>query len=772
MLTNAYIKNMKKLLLSLFAGIALISWQNVEAADPVTIAVPDAAAFANWTVIDANASTSANTWTYNDADAVYTEDKTNAADDWLISPAVTLLGGHKYTISSYVKNGSSYSSDSHNIVITAGTAATVEAQTTTIASSTAFKTRYYTNLDGTFTPETDGNYYLAIHEQSKSYQGNMYFQKFVVTDVTPVPLTIPYSETFDAKEDFETFTLLDPLGAGRVWMYNTTNKCAQYWGGTAPVDTWLVTPQLIMEAGKTYKLTFKTGLESATSSKEYKDLYVYLGNEASVDAMTQQLFYENIQSALMEEKTVYFSVPKDGNWNIGFRCYGATTYNAIYVDNIAVVENAKLPGDVTDLTATAGADGAMKVDVAFTLPSADIAGSTLAADDVLGWEIFRGEEKVSEGVDAAPGSAVTYIDNVTDAGKYTYNVKVSLAGSYGNTATATSGWVGYDTPKAPADVTLASVDEHPQISFSPVTAEGANGGLVDVASVRYTVVRDNDGIVIAMDTEETTVIDNTDLPLANYSYTVYAKAGNLQSEAAQSNKMVFGDALQVPFSIDLSTDDATLWTTLDADGNGFGWSYNTSKGYYENTSMKSPKKDYLFTPPFKTIESKLRLTYTVVGYSYRYSDEYKVVFSTATDAETAETAEVIETVEANGVKSAMMVSRTVEFTTLKAGKFYIGFCDVSTDPWGLSIGSVKLEMLEDLSGVQSVEATGGLSYSAQVGALMVGDKAQLTVYSLTGAIVMSDNAESSLSVATLPTGVYVAKAVFADGNVKTLKFAK
>lgn len=763
--------DMNKTLLYAMSLIALISWQTVRAADVVTIDIPDEASFAKWTVIDANASSSPNTWTYNDGDAVYTQDTKNAANDWLISPAVTLVGGQEYKLTAYVKNGSTFSSDKHNFDITVGAAATIEGQTTTILSVTSFTTKTYTANHGTFTPPTDGEYYFAIHEKSSSYQGDFYFQKFELQAKVAPKYTIPYSESFSSSDKFDEFTLLNPLNETKTWTYYSSKGYAQYWGGTAPVDQWLVTPALIMEAGKSYKLTFKTGLESGGSSN-YKDLYVYLGNAATTEALNRQLFYENIQSAIMTEKSAYLSVPESGDWYIGFRCYGNTSYNAVFLDDIVVEEVVSLPGEVTDLSAVAGADGAMMVNVNFKLPTIDMAGNMLAEDALLGYEIYRGEEKISEGSSCAPGSAIAFVDNVTETGKYTYSVRVSLSDNWNNKATVESGWVGVDTPQAPANVTLSDVDGKPQISFSPITSEGVNGGYVDASKARYTVVRDNDNLVVAADTEDTTMIDNTKLSLANYSYSVYAKVGDMQSAAAQSNKLVFGDALQVPFSIDLSTDDASLWTTLDADANGSGWAYNSNSGYYANTSMSKPKNDYLFTPPFETIESKLKLTYTVKGYNYRYSDEYKVVLATATDADAAGAAEVIEAVDANGVNSSMMSARTVEFTTLKAGKFYIGFNDVSTDPWGLYIGSVKMEMIEDLSGVASMSSEESIVYNRSDDAIVVTAPALMTVYSMTGALQTVDNVDSSLSVSSLDRGVYVVKAVFVDGKVKTLKFVK
>ena len=82
---------MKKLLtLSAIVLIAIVG--KAESTFPLTLKITDAANFANWTVIDANASTSANTWGYSStySDALYPEDTKHKASDF--SLALCLVG--------------------------------------------------------------------------------------------------------------------------------------------------------------------------------------------------------------------------------------------------------------------------------------------------------------------------------------------------------------------------------------------------------------------------------------------------------------------------------------------------------------------------------------------------------------------------------------------------------------------------------------------------------------------------------------------------------
>ena len=88
---------MKRLLtLAAVVMTAAVNW--AQTTFPVTLDIADEASFAKWTVIDANATTSANTWGYSNSEALYPQDTKAAANDWLISPSVHLEAG-KYEVS-------------------------------------------------------------------------------------------------------------------------------------------------------------------------------------------------------------------------------------------------------------------------------------------------------------------------------------------------------------------------------------------------------------------------------------------------------------------------------------------------------------------------------------------------------------------------------------------------------------------------------------------------------------------------------------------------
>ena len=146
-----------------------------------------------WTVINTNADEYK--WAY-DADkdgAVLPQNKKLAADDWIITPEINLIGGVTYRIKSCIQSLTTYSFDRQYYNITIGSAPTAEAQTTQVYKDESFtKTAWPVERPegdkaGLFTPEADGTYYIGFHCYSKSYMGDFLFQKFTVEEVLPLP---------------------------------------------------------------------------------------------------------------------------------------------------------------------------------------------------------------------------------------------------------------------------------------------------------------------------------------------------------------------------------------------------------------------------------------------------------------------------------------------------------------------------------------------------------------------------------------------------------
>lgn len=156
---------------------------------PCTLDIPSADSFAQWTVIDGDGDAAIYgddyKWKYNSSDAYCKQKSSYPTDDWLISPAITLQGGHSYRITAYVKASSRW--DDNSFQICAGSQATSEGMKV-LHSETGFKATSYTPYECVFSPDADGSYHIAVHyNMSTSSANQLYFQKFEVEEIIAHP---------------------------------------------------------------------------------------------------------------------------------------------------------------------------------------------------------------------------------------------------------------------------------------------------------------------------------------------------------------------------------------------------------------------------------------------------------------------------------------------------------------------------------------------------------------------------------------------------------
>lgn len=135
---------------------------------PVTESFDSQDDFDLWTIVNANGGA---TWQYSAADKTvqYKYDDINRlpGDDWLISPAIRLEAGKKYTLS-YEYRGL-YSGMKESFDVALGTSLKPEHMTTQLASHTDVGTGKKRN-SLLFTVPSDGKYHLGVHATSPAYQ--------------------------------------------------------------------------------------------------------------------------------------------------------------------------------------------------------------------------------------------------------------------------------------------------------------------------------------------------------------------------------------------------------------------------------------------------------------------------------------------------------------------------------------------------------------------------------------------------------------------------
>ena len=268
------------------------------------------------------------------------------------------------------------------------------------------------------------------------------------------------------------------------------------------------------------------------------------------------------------------------------------------------------PKKVKNLTVTADQTGALKATIAWTNPTTDNLDHTLTA--LAKAEVLRGDDLIATLTDVQPGIDASYTDEVAQAGRYKYTVRV-YNGELPSADQFVEAWVGHDVSAAVGDATAAlnpSALMQNVLTWNAPSA-GKNGGFIDTQSLRYDIIRKNDNKTVASNLTACTYTD-TDLltDLARYSYEVVAKNADGTGATALTNDLVNGPSQAAPFVADFSTwqGGGEFWTVIDGNDDGctFRW-YNdymnmfgqgADKGYYiYEPSETFYGYDFIVSPP-------------------------------------------------------------------------------------------------------------------------------------------------------------------------------
>lgn len=170
--------------------------------------------FAEWTVVDGNPSSTPYVWTWNESDqAVTINSDKEAANDWIISPAVSLEAGKSYDITAMVKTDIIH--NTQQFKITVGKTTSTDDQTTIILTNTDFSNNYYTEQTGKFTPSESGNYHFAVYCYAGKRNGDLTLQELSVKASPEFPETVTNLEATPGKNG--------ALEATLTWIMPTKN---------------------------------------------------------------------------------------------------------------------------------------------------------------------------------------------------------------------------------------------------------------------------------------------------------------------------------------------------------------------------------------------------------------------------------------------------------------------------------------------------------------------------------------------------------------------
>ena len=380
------------------------------------------------------------------------------------------------------------------------------------------------------------------------------------------PGDVVLEEAFDTQEAFESWTIVDQNG-GRTWEY--LNGMAAYmldYQTGLPGDDYYISPEFELNADNVYELTFYMGVLSKT-----ENLRVLLGTSTDPASFTQVLAdYPGVVRDDSGNKTVKVYAATSGKYRLAFYAYSDPEQHRVEIDNVKLIEKAPkgVPAEVTDAVLTPAAMGATQATLAFTAPTVTAAGEAL--DEITAIDVYVGNvlEKTFE--NPAPGEALTYHDAEVENGFNTYRIVARNQAGEGSAVEVTA-FVGQDMPVVPTNA-IARLNNDMSITVTwdaPTTS--VNGGYVDFDAVTYRVERVSESSgVVAEGIAETTYTDIIPVTQGqvNASYTITPLYNGQQGESAQTNSVVTGKPLDLPYKASFAWGEQENWTQ-DGEVNDF-----------------------------------------------------------------------------------------------------------------------------------------------------------------------------------------------------------
>lgn len=297
-------------------------------------------------------------------------------------------------------------------------------------------------------------------------------------------ITAPYTADFSTQDAFNDFTVLDNNNDGKTWSWSSANSAYYEYSSSNAADDYLILP-IKLQAGKSYDVIVNASANGTTFHEKFE---VVAGKEGTAAALTTTIIPETELatpegadydgSFYAEETGIYYvaihATSDADKWRL-----------KVYKFQILVGAEPTAPAAATDLTATAGAEGALEVSLAFTAPATAINGSALTGTEDV--KIYRDDELVNTLTGVAVGSAQTWKDtNVEDGKTYTYYVVASNADGDGQKSEKVSVYVGQDELGDVQNFAVVGTTAN-TVSFAWDEVAGKNGGYVNKANVEYTI---------------------------------------------------------------------------------------------------------------------------------------------------------------------------------------------------------------------------------------------------------------------------------------------
>lgn len=373
---------------------------------------------------------------------------------------------------------------------------------------------------------------------------------------------VPYATSFDTKEEFDEFKVIDNNHDGSTWAYSESDQYAKYtYNKNNPGDDWLISPVIHFEQGKTYIFSFK--YRNGYGTDRMAIAYGQGENPAENYTVLDAGF--DISNHDLLDKSYEITPTKTGDYRMAFHAISDANKFYIVVDDIEIKAGVggNLPDKVSDFSLVAGEQGKLSATVNFTTPTKDKDGNPLSS--LTSVKIMRNGEVIHT-IDA-PATGLKF-SQTFEGGNQGMNVfKVIASNSTGDGAEAEDSlWLGVDIPQEPKNVKVIDNGTTLSVSWEAPVGEGVHGGYVDPQAIKYNVYDYTESLKSNDITRNYFLDDDIDVTSFNNPIQYYVTATNSAGESTKgmTNKIYIGKVVNLPlydsFPKGFSNQEISWWT--------------------------------------------------------------------------------------------------------------------------------------------------------------------------------------------------------------------
>lgn len=307
----------------------------------------------------------------------------------------------------------------------------------------------------------------------------------------------PYTEYFDHRSGFNLFTVTDANNDSTTWRYMSMNGVthpgtAYYtYHDTHYANDWLISPAIHLEAGKHYVVSFSASNYLNTPER----LEVRWGNDTDTTALKDTILPKTeLTSGEWQKFEKEVAVETDGYYHLGFHAISDPNAYYLFLDSIRVDKgyNATAPDSVTNTRLIPDPAGDLKATIICNAPTKDLKGKELSSIDSI---VVTSEKRQVKKIERPrPGMRIVAVDTAPHNGNNTYKI-VAYNDNGSGRATYVTNYVGVDVPEMPQNTGFIDRNSSIDFTWDPVSAEGANGGIVNPDKVTTSLYNVTDGSV-------------------------------------------------------------------------------------------------------------------------------------------------------------------------------------------------------------------------------------------------------------------------------------